>query len=235
MKQFIASLLFLIIGLSTIHAQYGIRLKYGNQSGDLLDFATESFNSSTDVQASNFEVGVDYWIKPWDKRVEFTPELALGISNFDEAGTSLSTTSFSFILNTRFYPMDFGSDCDCPTFSKDGSFISKGFYFELSPGLSLHQNSLETSSWPQEREQFSSSSNTIAPRLALGAGIDIGVSNLLTVNPFISYNLIAQNDFTDVLTEADELLDINGQDTNMRQLFFGLRLSFRPNYDPFRR
>lgn len=235
MKEIITSLLILIFILNTLEAQYGVRLKYGSQSGDLLDFTSETFNSTSDVQPSNFEVGVDYWIKPWDKRIEFTPELAFGRSTFDESGNALNSSTFSFILNTRIYPMDFGSDCDCPTFSKDGTFVSKGFYLELSPGISLHQNAFETSSWPQERAQFSSTSNQLAPRVGIGAGIDIGVSNFLTINPFISYNLIAQNDFIDLLTEANDSLDVADQESDMRQFFFGLRFSFRPNYDPFKR
>lgn len=233
-KKLLSAFVFMLIGCS-LSAQYGIRVKYASQSGEVLDFSKTILETQDDIYSNSIELGLDYWLKPFEKRIEFIPELAYSFSNYESDKVALDQSAFSFILNTRAYPMDLGSDCDCPTFSKEGSFVTKGFYFELSPGIMYNTQSLETSSWPMDREAFSSSISDLAFRLGIGAGLDIGISNLLTINPFITYNIISSNNPTPLLGEADPRVDLTNVEGDISQLVFGIRLSFRPNYDPFRR
>ena len=87
--------------------------------------------------------------------------------------------------------MDFEGDCDCPTFSNQSTLIKKGFYFELSPGVgyytSHYDSSLPTVSNP-EGENSTATVDAFSYKIGVAVGLDIGLSNLLTINPYAMYN-----------------------------------------------
>ncbi len=191
--QTIFILFCLLFFTQSIDAQIGIRAKYlsnGIDNGQEKLF--QEFNSDVPF-GSAYAIGVDYWFRLKDKRIEFLPEVGFGYSQKsigpEQAITKFAHTVIFFNLNTRIYPMDFGGDCDCPTFSNQSTLIKKGFYFELSPGLALN-NSSSNNVWTDSSGDNIELNDTgfISYKIGIGAGLDIGISNLLTINPYAMYN-----------------------------------------------
>lgn len=204
MKIYITTFLLLISAICS--AQYGIRTHYSfvqlDQSQNRLltgAYAEEVFNG-------HLGVSLDYWFRHKKKRIEFLPEIgfkrsanSLRVSGANE-DNKYTSNAFFFNFNTRIYPLDFGGDCDCPTFSKDGDLIKKGFYFALSPGLAYYNTSL--SGRFMESEDLDQSNSFLAYKVGLGAGLDIGLSDFLTINPYVFYNRFWGLKYADPIIDA---------------------------------
>ena len=237
MRQYLQSIAFifalLFIGQSAI-GQIGIRAKYLSNGidSDQANFI-EQTGQVTDALSSGFGLGVDYWIRLKTKRVEFLPELGINYSQTSAdvgvSKVSIDYNSIYFNLNTRIYPMDFEGDCDCPTFSNQSTLIKKGFYFELSPGLGYYtahyDSSLPTISNP-EGDKVTSSEDGISYKIGLAVGLDIGVSNLLTINPYAMYNYHFGRQY-DTAVSRQFPVDYAPGGSTMSQLELGLRFAIR--------
>ena len=72
---------------------------------------------------------------------EFLPELSYEFSDglVSAQPAEVSFSSFNMNLNINVYPLDFYNDCDCPTFSKEGGPLEKGFHFIISPGVRYYK------------------------------------------------------------------------------------------------
>lgn len=227
---------FLLLFLPPLQAQVGLSGSYVQwQIPDWEQLVEEEASpAARDALYRNaYKVGIDYWFRLKNVRVEFFPELAFSrveadMSNWatDFDRYELRNQSLHVQLNTHFYVLDFFGDCDCPTFSKQDPFLQKGFYLELSPGIARQhfQRAIETS-------DFETYGTTYQFTLAAGAGVDIGVSEFLTVTPYIR----AWYFFNAVWPELRDLpiynftsgpagLDIAGQ---QYWLELGLRLGIR--------
>lgn len=171
MKIFTA-VLFVLLAMHTSSAQIAV-------SGRFISNNSEGFDLLADEVAfrTGFEVGIGYWFRLESKRLEFTPEIS-----YFSLSSDISTTGFGINGNILIYPLDFHSDCNaCPTFSKEGGLIKKGFYWLISPGLLQisHDNP-----FIQEEER-----SQLTYRLGVGLGLDLGVTNLITLSPFAMYNI----------------------------------------------
>ena len=126
--------LIIFLGLSQLsYAQIGIRAKYDINKFKEADKALSSCFETDDIFSSGFELGVDYWFRLEKRRVEFMPEIYFAHSNTaitDDVFESMNLNRIGFNLNVHLYPLDFEEDCDCPTFSKEGPGIQKGFFFQ---------------------------------------------------------------------------------------------------------
>jgi len=182
-------------------AQVALSARYLSNSSE----ARDEYTAAESGFDSGFEVGIGYWFRLKNKRMEFTPELSYAQMN----GSTYSNTSLALNANILIYPLDFHSDCDaCPTFSKDGGLIKKGFYWIISPGV--WQFDSENPVLPLEKQ------SSLTYRLGVGAGLDFGVTNLLTVSPFAMYNITGK-----ALAVG---LD---QSASMSQIHLGLRATLR--------
>lgn len=197
MKKLIPILLLAFLA-AQIHAQIAVSGRYLSNS------TPEVENIFIDLGiGSGYEVGVGYWFRLKNKRMEFIPEVSYGSISADGTG---NITTFGFNSNIQIYPLDFHSDCDaCPTFSKEGGLIKKGFYWIINPGLLLVDSDINSN---------------FTYRVGLGGGLDIGVTNLLTVSPFAMYSF-AGNGIA--LNET--------QNGNLNQIHIGARLIFRYDRD----
>ena len=129
-------LVSLICALPCIsQAQFGV--SFGYQSSDAPDW---TFPNSVFQETGGFEspgemysIGIDYWFRLKNRRIEFLPELnySWSESDFLISGNTIRTQFFSFFFNTNVYFLDLASDCDCPTFSKQNDFFKKGLFFQL--------------------------------------------------------------------------------------------------------
>ncbi len=191
--KFLSTLLCLIALQTTLLSQFSVSAVYSNNSSDIIDQNLPEGETTP----SSIELGLAYWFRLKSKRVEFLPEISYALmSDGDNSFNSNSAIHFSF--NTQIYPIDFHSDCNsCPTFSKDGGLVKKGFYWIISPGISSYNFEFTDSATGQEGVII----DDIAFRIGLGAGLDIGLSNLMTISPFARYNISATlSDDTDSST-----------------------------------
>lgn len=228
-KYFVLTIfLFCMVDAS---AQFGVRAKYNVNSFSNWDSYLDQ-NSTGNVDKifpSNFEVGVDYWFRLKNHRIEFMPEVAMGLkttSTYSSLNAEMSFSYFAFNLNTQIYAFDLKGDCDCPTFSKQGPSLNKGFFFNIAPGLIYN-----TKEFDQEVTLLPpAKSNQVNLRIGVGAGFDIGISNLFTITPSIMYNIAPSLNFTDLgflnITSSDAELLTSG----LNQIQFQLRFGFRPDY-----
>jgi len=218
----------------SVSCQIGIRTKYlkNGIDDDQTNFISK-VGSIDDALSTGYGLGIDFWIRLKTKRVEFLPELGI---NYSQTSFETEITQYSldynylyFNLNTRIYPMDFEGDCDCPTFSNQSTLIKKGFYFELSPGVgyytSHYDSSLPTVSNP-EGETSTATVDAFSYKIGVAVGLDIGLSNLLTINPYAMYNYHFGREYDIPVGKLSTLIDSNSGNI-MSQLELGLRFAIR--------
>lgn len=218
----------------SVYGQIGIRTKYlKNGIDDNQTNFISKVGSIDDALSTGYGLGIDFWIRLKTKRVEFLPELGI---NYSQTSFETEITQYSldynylyFNLNTRIYPMDFEGDCDCPTFSNQSTLIKKGFYFELSPGVGYYtthyDSSLPTVSNP-EGETNTATVDAFSYKIGVAVGLDIGLSNLLTINPYAMYNYHFGREYDIPVGKLSTLIDSNSGNI-MSQLELGLRFAIR--------
>ena len=156
------------------------------------------------------ELALNYWFRLPAKRVEFQPTVY-----YARSGSQSNWREAGFQFKTNLYVFDFGTDCDCPTFGKQGPQLEKGFFLQLSPGVARH--------WSTTPAMTDSGKTALT--LGGGMGLDFGISNLLTLTPLASVRHTLTNMFGPAFTdENDTELDIRGQLTSYQ---LGLQVTFR--------
>lgn len=182
---------------------------------------TDFLNKETQSNAGNYQgmhFGVDYWFRLPQKRVEFFPEFSYEKYNQDFGDFKDEISTLNFYFNTNFYLFDFEGDCDCPTFSKGGDFFEKGFFIQVSPGISYFTSTFGPESEGIEDKNFHFG-------VGLGAGIDIGISDFLTITPLVKFTWLpsASREELELATESQP----GDLDTSISQIYGGIRLGFR--------
>ena len=237
MRQYfqLTIILFALVFIGqSVYGQIGIRTKYlkNGIDDDQTNFISK-VGSIDDALSTGYGLGIDFWIMLKTKRVEFLPELGI---NYSQTSFETEITQYSldynylyFNLNTRIYPMDFEGDCDCPTFSNQSTLIKKGFYFELSPGVGYYtthyDSSLPTVSNP-EGETNTATLDAFSYKIGVAVGLDIGLSNLLTINPYAMYNYHFGREYDIPVGKLSTLIESNSGNI-MSQLELGLRFAIR--------
>lgn len=213
-----------------IQAQFGVGARYsGIQDG----YWNEVFNDGYTDQL----VGISglYWFRLKKKRVEFLPEIgyyhSLNTEAFQSAGVPTNMQAFYLQFNTDLYFLDFGSDCNCPTFSKDGDVLQRGIFLEISPGVEFRKLGFLTID-TQTGEQVDYKFSKTVPKIYGGLGFDIGISDLVTVTPYAGMAMVMNTAWE----EVEDFYDVNPESYNQtgrdRDLIFtaGFRVLFRPDY-----
>lgn len=173
MVRFFSIFGLLLLALSGSYAQVGASAHYVTDRSAALGLSTAG-----DVPGTGWQVGVDYWFRLKQARIEFLPTLAYSSqsSSKAEAAVASTTRGYHFYFNTNIYPFDLKGDCDCPTFSKQGPTFQKGFFVQLSPGMSY---------W--DVEVGAGDQSTVSADWAFGAGaavgFDLGFSDVFTLTP----------------------------------------------------
>lgn len=221
-KQF--TLLLLILCPLVSYGQFSANVKYLLGQSDILD---EKQFSQDGMQAS-----LEYGFRLKQKRLEFHPGIGYR-STWNKDAPEGYINSVDFDFNTAIYPFDFAGDCHCPTFSKDGELIKKGFFFEVSPGIAyqtLHRTKLQSDVYPFPIERVNIKSSEIVFKIGAAAGLDIGISEQITITPMISMTWLSSEEWTGLNREAytsEATLD------DYAYIGAGLRLAYKP--DPKRR
>jgi hypothetical protein len=218
----IACFLFPIVN----QAQIGIRVSFEQASYD--DYSEVSQKSS--LLKNQYSAGIEYWFRMKNVRVEFFPEiyfLRANDSNY-EGLTNISYTvnGLGLLAKTHFYIMDFFGDCDCPTFSKQGNFFTKGFYVAIAPGMQMDMQSLHL-----EDENLVKQSNNLHFKVNLGAGLDIGIMDKWTISPFLFYNVTPMLAWKEFGISHDPLNASRDEDKSIqRAVQTGIRVHYRWDY-----
>ena len=213
-------------------SQFGIRSMYNLNSYPDWERIVESANLVyyEDLLDVGYTIEVDYWMRLRNQRIEFFPSLQYTYANSSidaiEEATRHNFKSIGFALNTHFYPLDFFGDCDCPTFKKQGSFFKKGFFINVSPAITYVNKRIDHFSSTPEVDH-----SQINVSIALGAGVDIGINNLLTISPIVQYRYTPSSDFPGI-SAAHGIVHATPPDetSSIGQLQLGLRLGFRFDY-----
>ncbi len=215
----IAVLFFVFLGLPA-KSQVGLPAGYVNfKASGWLDAAGERTNRSI-ASLGGWQAGADYWFRLKQKRVEFTLEAnysSLSEPGLDATGSVLKINGFGLQLNAALYPLDFGSDCNCPTWSKNGDAFTKGFFIQFLVGGVFQDKQLRT-------PDFSSEQQDIAMKLGAGLGLDIGFSEFFTLTPMVRYEYFPNLTWEGIASGA-----LGEDKTSGRQVFAGIRLGFRFN------
>lgn len=181
-----------------------------------------------------YQLGIDYWFRLKNYRVEFFPTLSY--AQFKEDQELLNSPApglisrfkwsfFNFSVNTNIYPFDFEGDCHCPTWSKQNPFFKKGFFFQVSPGVLFSQHNI--TGVEGDPNQFDS--NDVAFNLGVGLGLDIGISDFLTVTPFarVKRTFNVQWEGLSDIVHSNGSAGEPGNRSNVNQLEAGIRLGIR--------
>lgn len=167
---------------------------------------------------SRFGLGADYWFRLKKYRLEFLPSVHVQYARekfniSDQVVGDLRWSSIDFAPAIQFYPLDFFNDCQCPTFSKQGKFLKKGLFISLAPGIGYHV---------LNSKNINESSGDWLLFGRAGVGLDIGLSDLLTLSPAVHYQLSQPMNWSQYFqSPTSTSLNINSG------LFLSLRLGLR--------
>jgi hypothetical protein len=127
-------------------------------------------------------------------------------------------------INTHFYPLDFNNDCDCPTLLKNGNPFKKGLFISIKPGVHYNFHNVD------ER----SKSGSLSPALGVGIGLDMGISNRLSLSPFMQYDWHHNTDWENIPnTNLSHIIGpaifeyYNPDSPTYKQFKLGIRIGFR--------
>lgn len=233
MKYFLSiSLVFgFLFCTSNADAQFGLRSKYNlNTFSEWDNYIDANVNGNTDeLFNSTIGIGLDYWFRLKKYRIEFLPEVHMGLKTSSEipnAGASANLSYYGFNFNSQIYIFDLEGDCDCPTFSKQGPSLNKGLFLNVSPGVLFSNKELST-----ETSDPPFSSSHLNFKIGVGVGYDIGITDLFTISPMVGYNIAPGAIFKElenIRTTPIEQPEV--VKSNFNQIEFQIRFGFRPDY-----
>ena len=198
-------------------------ITYGQLGGNVKYlFGQSEYLNEVNLSQDGIQFSLEYGFRLKEKRLEFHPGIGYRTTIQNDTYDGFFR-SVDLDLNTSIYPFDFGGDCDCPTFSKDGHLIKKGFFLEISPGLGYQTLSRENyDAAPFDPVPVKSSEFVI--KLGAGAGLDIGLNEEWTITPMFSWTKIFPR-------EWDGLNEYGMKDTLEDQTYLaaGLRVAYKPD------
>jgi len=218
----------LVAGIT--QAQFGLGGKYLKvHEGGWHDVFAAAGGTYTDQLSS---VSAFYWFRLKQKRVEFLPEIGYftALKKSVDTGAPNQMRGAFINWNTDFYFLDFASDCNCPTFSKQNDLLKRGLFVEVTPGVEFRK--LDIDFVKDNRLETRTFSHTVV-KLYLGLGFDLGLSDLITVTPTAGLSYVMNTDWG---VEVEEFLDVANSDFSRRNpnreviTNVGVRLIFRPDY-----
>jgi len=99
--------------------------------------------------------------------------------------------------------------------------FKKGFYLQASPGLAYFNNNIGDRN-----------STSLSFYAAIGAGLDIGITKLLTISPFIRYTRTFGSNWQAMKTVIENGVFLGYEDVNsdISEIQTGLRIGYRFDY-----
>lgn len=168
---------------------------------------------------NGIHASLEYHLRLKEKRIEFRPGLGYRFT-YGPSSSLGDISSIDFDLGTAVYPFDFGGDCDCPTFSKDGNLVKKGFFLEVIPGVAyqmikrIEYQSGDPGNLPVKSKNF-------VWKIGGAAGIDIGISEHFTLTPMLSFTWLSNEEWTSLEEDG-----ISGDLPDYAYLGTGVRITY---------
>lgn len=217
-STFVISCILVFVMLSqNVQAQVGFNAAYQHNQIDGWQVPPEPYTS---IAADGYKFGIDYWFRLKNQRIEFTPEINFAFYNSaPNSGTDYRVEFYGFHFNTNIYLLDLLNDCNCPTFSKQNDFFQKGFFIRIAPGI----NALRFVDQAETLTGDNASELNYTPSIGLGAGLDIGLSDLVTITPIFLANYMPNAEWTGSNSAEGVLEPV----TDIWQFNAGLRLGLR--------
>lgn len=216
--------LITFIFLSTqLSAQFGLNGRYViNEAGNWIVEQTDG-QENLHLLDNGYAVGIDYWFRFKDLRIEFLPELNYSSYESTLAPLNISTEAqmYSLLLNTNIYFLDMSGDCFCPTFYQEGPTLQKGLHLQISPGLHYFDGAVTTAN-------ATASSTTLSYSIGAGLGFDLGLSKNLTITPIAGVRYFPNlkwEAITEALTPASSLFI--EEESSIWQYSAGIRIGLR--------
>jgi len=234
-KHFLSFVIVLFfIGQS--QAQFSLAFKYETNKAPEWNDAinAQSSEENLNILSPSMSLHVGYWLKPIETfRWNVIAELGGSMSNHEiDIENELSWTRVDLTINNHIYFLDLEGDCDCPTFKKQGPALSKGFFINLAPGFAYNKFKYDYSGPffpvdpdPQIETLESSSANF---KISIGAGLDIGINELITITPFANYTKRLSTEWSPWAYQG--ISSENGLSSSVNQTEFGLRTIWRFDY-----
>lgn len=201
------------------HTQIGIRGGYlAHASGGWEN--TNGDGSQRQLPGNGFSAGLDYALRMQKVRLELIPELNFSwLTTSAAKGLETRNHWYSLFVHLQAYPFDLKGDCDCPTFSKQGNIFKKGFFLAVAPGLSYQRNTLYIqpgSPTPALIDRY------LAVSTGIGAGLDIGISEQLTISPLAMWRYFPRLKWANLPLQGAEQ-----EEVSLAQWQAGLRMGWR--------
>lgn len=216
MKNIISTLVLAVFMLNYCSGQIGVSGAYKTLSAEGWNKYTHTEFDDHSDPASGYAAALNYWFRLKNQRIEFLPEISYEKYEATSRTSSVEHRILGFYFNTNVYPFDFKGDCNCPTWSKSGNFFSKGFFIQVSPGVQYFNNRF-TADVLYEDETFGWT-------IGAGAGIDLGVTEFLTITPIIKTYYSPGINWSNL---PDLYSNPVSADSSIRQLYAGIKLGFR--------
>ncbi len=206
----------------SLYSQIGLNLSAGlSQFQEWNSSLDEAFGDKNNkVFNNNATIGLNYWFRLNKRRIEFLPQIEYSkFSSTNLNNISFQGQSFNAVFNVHVYIFDLAEDCDCPTFSKKGNLLKKGFYLFVGPqakSFSMSANGVNEGS-----------TKAIVPGLRLGAGLDFGITDMVTISPSIGFEKTAMVKWDDLHNVLSPLTIYQPISSNTSNLFASVRLGLR--------
>ena len=238
MKKVFFLILF-FFSTQILNAQFGISAAYKPITAKNWDqvISQHQLNAANaESLANGIHLGIEYWFRLKNHGVEFLPELSFTRftrlwQNEDGLITEerINSNFFGLHFNTNFYVFDLKGDCDCPTFSKQGNDLQKGFFIQLAPGVDFVSNSYKNN-------DMSENVSDIVPSIGFGVGVDIGLTNLLTITPMVKihrYFGVEWEGLNTYFETPQEPISPELNKNDITQIFAGVRIGLRLDADQY--
>jgi hypothetical protein len=231
MIRLISCVFFLSTGTFLL-GQVGLNFSYAQQNYNTWNqfFKTNylAAPNAENVYENAFRYAIDYRLKLPNKRIEFYPEINFSTQKTNylveiiNMNTDLKAHTLGLGLRSQFYIFDIDGDCDCPTFSRSEPFLKKGTYLFMSAGYYRMRNNLVYNSTNVTLIYIEGNTNW---NLGVGLGIDIGLSEHLTLSPYYKYEFNGPTEFKSLNDIAFyENLNLIDTASEMNAHVFGARL-----------
>lgn len=233
----------LFFTISSSFAQTGFNVAYFSQSVPEWESTVFGTRSNENLLSSGYSAELDVRIASLaNYRVDFYPTLSYNASKYDSGALDFDSKTFNFDLKqyefsikTNIYVLSMEADCDCPTFSRDAGILEKGFFIQIAPGLSYFQSeAIGTIFDPISsiiEPTLISEGSGLNFKLGLGMGVDIGISDYITISPIIKYNRYFNANWEGL---SDKIAIFNQSDvstgndkTGISQFYGGVRLGIK--------
>lgn len=175
--RFCLGLLCVFTSIS-LKSQIGFAVQAGSFSFEELQRGASTLLPNKLLQ---FSAGGFYHMELKQVRIALNPGLHPQYSKGEfQNGLSFERLGIQLAVPISFYILDLGSDCNCPTFSKQGELFEKGFHLFLYPAANYLTQKLD-------QDQAKKNSG-FEYQLGFGLGLDIGINRHSTLSPFLYYS-----------------------------------------------